>query len=133
MKRVLFWLLGMTALIAAVPLGFMLLFAYAMSSGTGRTIYSRALSPDGALEARVQFDDCGAACGFSRLVFIKRHGLGDKPSLSSCRAFWAKGEEPVSPEWTGNRTLLIRHGFQASEVQDAPDHCGDGKVEAVCN
>jgi len=132
MKRVLFWLLAVTALIAAVPLSFMLLFAYAISSETSRTVYSRALSPDGMLEARVQFDDCGATCDFSRVVFIKRHGLGDEPSRS-CRAFWAKGEEPVSLEWTGNRTLLVRHGFQASEVQDAPDHCGDVKVEAVRN
>lgn len=128
MKRTAIWVLSIAGAIVAIPLIGILLVTLALEAGTDRIIYSRAASPDGVLEARVQFDDCGAACNFSRLVFIKRRWLSDNPWLS-CRAFWADGEEPVSLEWTGNRTLLIRHGFQAGDIEDAPDRCGDVKVE----
>jgi hypothetical protein len=105
-----------------------LLLAIALIAGSQRTIFERAVSPDGFREARVQFDDAGAISSFDRMVFVKsRWNPSDEPLLS-CRAFWADGEEVVHVHWLDSRTLEIRHAFPAEAVQAAASHCGPVRI-----
>lgn len=121
---------GCLAVIGVVVLlGPGVLLGIALSVGAQRTIYGRAVSPDGWHDARVQFDDAGAVSSFSRLVFVKHHWNQSDEPLLSCRAFWAEGEAPVHLRWLDNRTLLIQHGFSASDVQATADRCGPIRIE----
>jgi hypothetical protein len=93
-----------------------------------RTVYSRAMSPDGSHEARVQFDDCGATCGWAKGVFLKSAWLPlDTPHLS-CAAFWGDGTDRVKLEWSDDSTLIIHHGFTEGSF-DAAETCGSVSVE----
>jgi hypothetical protein len=121
---------GCLAIVALlILLGPGILLGIALSAGAERTIYERAVSPDGWHDARVQFDDAGAVSSFSRLVFVKHHWNRSDDPLLSCRAFWADGEAPVHLRWLDNRTLLIQHGFSAGDVQATADHCGTVRIE----
>lgn len=96
--------------------------------GAERTVFERARSPDGWREARVQFDDAGAITGFARVVFVRSRLVPlDTPWLS-CRAFWGSGEAPVRLSWPDNRTLLVRHGFSADQVEDVAERCGSIRI-----
>jgi hypothetical protein len=116
-----------TALVVLVFVVFLApatLLMLAITFGSERTVFERAISPGGWREARVQFDDAGAISGFSRLVFVKpRWDVSDAPLLS-CRAFWADGEAKVHLRWLDDRTLLIEHAFEPASIQAVADHCG---------
>jgi hypothetical protein len=117
-------LLCLVPIVPGLMLGGMLIM------GSERTIYQRAVSPDGWHEARVQFDDAGAISSFSRLVFIKHRWNGSDEPLLSCRAFWGAGEEAVHLHWIDSSTLLIQHGFQSQDVEAVADHCGPIRIIA---
>lgn len=102
-----------------------LLFGLMLWSASERTVYSRQASPDGRLEARVQFDDCGAPCGWEKVVFIKRRWMPSDTPLASCRAFLGDGADGIRLEWQEDRTLLVRHGFRPGQVVDSASACGD--------
>ncbi len=115
---------GATALLIALPPILESIASGSLfSAGSVRTIYERASSPDGAYEARVQFDDGGAVSRFSRLVFIKPHTLSsDEPSLS-CRAFWGDGQAAVHLRWLGDRILVIHHAFPTNAITAQTASC----------
>jgi hypothetical protein len=119
----------LAAIGVVILLGPGILLGIALSAGAERTIYERAVAPDGWHDARVQFDDAGAVSSFSRLVFVKHHWNHNDDPLLSCRAFWAEGDAPVHLRWLDSRTLLIQHGFSAGEVQAVADHCGPIRIE----
>lgn len=119
----------LTVIGVVVLLGPGILLGIALSAGAERTIYERAVSPDGRHDARVQFDDAGAVSSFSRLVFVKHHWNHSDEPLLSCRAFWAEGEAPVHLRWLDNRTLLIQHGFTVGNVEATAGHCGPIRIE----
>ncbi len=127
-KLILLLVGGAAILIVALPVMAALALGLALSAGATRTVYERAVSPDGRLEARVQFDDCGAACSFDRIVLVKERWLNDEPLLS-CRAFLADGEAPVRLRWIGPRRLLISHGFNLADITAKADHCGSVRIE----
>lgn len=105
-----------------------LFLGIALIGGSQRTVYQRAVSPDGWHEARVQFDDGGAVSGFDRIVLVKhRWNLSDEPLLS-CRAFLADGEAPVHLRWPNSSTLLVEHGFAAADAEDVARHCGPIRI-----
>ena len=120
--------LGIVALVLLVPILGGLMLGVGLSIGSKRTVYERSLSPNGNREARVQFDDCGAACGFDRIVFVKRSWLNDQPLLS-CRAFLAEGEEPITLTWIDNQHLVIRHGFRPQDITAVASHCCDVTID----
>jgi hypothetical protein len=117
---------GLAAL--AVVIGPGLIFGLMLFAASERTIYSRERSPDQSLEARVQFDDCGAPCGWAKVVFIKDAWLLPDTPLLSCRAFEGYGTNQVRLKWASNSTLLVRHGFPRREIVDAPGSCGSISV-----
>jgi hypothetical protein len=97
-------------------------------AGSQRTIYARAVSPDGAREARVQFDDAGAATAYQRIVFVKRRWIPSDSPWLSCEAFAAQGEAAVQLRWRDDRTLLIQHGFAPAAVYGVASHCGPVRI-----
>jgi hypothetical protein len=101
-----------------------LLFGLLLWSASERTIYSRQVSPDERHEARVQFDDCGAPCGWAKVVFIKSRWMPFDSPLASCRAFLGDGTDDVRLEWQDEHTLLVRHGFLPEQVVDVTTACG---------
>ncbi|MCR5870445.1 MULTISPECIES: hypothetical protein [unclassified Sphingomonas] len=113
--------LGMAGLLILSP---GLLFGLALWAAGERTVYARALSPDGSNEARVQFDDCGAPCGWSKAVFIKKAWFPPDTPGWSCRAFLGDGTDRVRLEWDGPSNLIVHHGFFANNVVDAATTCG---------
>lgn len=123
------WIIaGLVALVFAVFLAPATLLMLAITFGSQRTVFERAISPGGWREARVQFDDAGAISGFSRLVFVKpRWNVSDAPLLS-CRAFWADGEAAVHLRWLDDRTLLIEEGFEPASIQAVANHCGSVRL-----
>ena len=121
--------LGCVALLLClIPLVPGLLLGGMLTLGAERTIYERAVSPDGWHEARVQFDDAGAVSSFSRLVFIKHRWTGSDEPLLSCRAFWGAGEEAVHLHWIDSGTLLIQHAFPPQDVEAVADRCGPIRI-----
>ena len=101
-----------------------LLFGLALWAAAERTVYARASSPGGSSEARVQFDDCGAPCGWSKAVFVKKAWFPlDTPGWS-CRAFLGDGTDRVRLEWDGRSRLIVHHGFSADNVVDVATACG---------
>lgn len=114
-------LAAMAALAVGVPI---LLFGFMIWMTLERTVYSRTTSPDGLQEARVQFDDCGATCGWAKGVYIKSKWLPfDSPHLG-CAAFWGDGTNRVRLEWSGNSQLIVHHGFEQRNSYDAAKTCG---------
>ena len=100
-----------------------LIFGLALWAASERTVYSRVASPNGSQEARVQFDDCGAPCGWAKVVFVKSRWMpSDTPRLS-CPAFWGDGTDKVRLEWSGNFKLIVNHGF-GTDSFDAAKTCG---------
>jgi len=121
--------IGCLGLLACmIVLGPGLLLGGLLIAGSERTIYERAISPDGWHDARVQFDDGGAASSFSRLVFVKHHWNHSDEPLLSCRAFWGEGEQAVHLHWIDSSTLLIRHAFPPTDVEATADHCGPIRI-----
>lgn len=105
-----------------------LFLGVALWSASERTIYSRQVSPDGRFEARVQFDDCGAACGWAKIVYVKRRWIPSDTPLASCLAFAGDGTGQVRLEWLNDHTLLVRHGFPANQVEDGAALCGSTTI-----
>lgn len=99
-----------------VVLGPGLLFGLMLWSASERTVYSRKLSLDHSREARVQFDDCGAPCGWAKVVLIKRAWLPSDTPLLSCGAFLGEGTNNVRLEWEGNSRLIVHHGFDSGDL-----------------
>lgn len=121
--------LGCMAIILIMVVGGpALLFGLMLWSASERTVFSRHVSPDGRLEARVQFDDCGALCGWEKAVFIKNRWMPSDTPLASCLAFLGDGTGQVRLEWERDRTLLIRHGFLPEHVVDSTSACGDTAI-----
>jgi hypothetical protein len=85
------------------------------------TIYQRAISPSGFLEARVQMTDCGATSGFSRVVWIKPRFAPDS-QLVSCRAVIFEEQPKVALKWLQER-LKIDHDAQAEQIRQSKDQC----------
>ena len=100
----------------------------ALFAGSQRTIFERSTSPDGSYEARVQFDDCGAPCGFARVVYVRSAWFDLDSPRWSCRAFVGDGIAPVSLSWSDDRTLVIAHGFALSDVGDVVAACDGVRI-----
>ena len=115
-------ILLLVLLVLTIALGWLI------DSGSTRTIYQRAKSPDGWHEARVQFDDAGALSSFSRLVFVKHTWNTSDEPLLSCRAFWGDGEAKVRLAWQDSRTLMIEHHFAPQNVKAVAQSCGPIRV-----
>jgi hypothetical protein len=112
--------------VAASPL----FFGLALAANSERTVYERVNSPGGWKQARVQFDDCGAACSFHRVVFVRSRLLPLDSPLLSCRAFLANGEAAVKLSWLNDSTLMIQHHFNPKNVEDVATHCGSVAIVA---
>ncbi|MGS1017881.1 hypothetical protein [Allosphingosinicella humi] len=122
---------GLGCLAAAallVVIGPGLFFGLMLWGASERTIYSRETSPNGDREARVQFDDCGAPCGWTKIVFVKRAWIPSDTPLLSCRAFLGDGTNRVRVAWSGNSKLIVHHGFSAGEIADVVRSCGDVSI-----
>lgn len=117
--------LGCLAIAAAVAIvGPALLFVLLMWMATERTVYSRASSPDGRREACVQFDDCGAPCGWAKIVYVKGRWLPLDSPVFGCRAFVGDGTNRVRLEWKANEQLVVHHGFKQRGSFEAAKACG---------
>jgi hypothetical protein len=120
-----FWGLGCLAGTAALVIGGPgLIFGLLLWMASERTLYTRASSPDRSHEARVQFDDCGAPCGWAKAVFIKSRWMPSDSPLFSCAAFWGDGTNRIRLDWCSNSQLIVHHGFQQRGSYDAPKACG---------
>ena len=117
---------GLLACLVAFEPG--LLLGALFVAGSKRTIYERAISPDGWHDARVQFDDAGAISDYARSVFVKHSWNFSDAPLLSCRAFWGDGEAAVHLRWLDDSTLLITHGFEQGAIEAVADHCGPIRV-----
>lgn len=131
-SKSIFTLLTVTAIVAGTLLAMPVLaglgLGLALTAFSQRTVFQRAVSPGGWREARVQFDDCGAACVFRRVVFIKYRPLPDQP-MFSCNAFQVRGEWPMRVRWLDGRTLLVANPAPASEIEWAAKSCGPVRIE----
>jgi hypothetical protein len=117
--------LGCLAIAAAVAVvGPAFLFAMLLWMGAERTVYSRLPSPDGWHEARVQFDDCGAPCGWAKIVYVRGRWLPLDSPFFSCRAFVGDGTDRVRLEWKANERLVIHHGFNQRGSFESAKACG---------
>lgn len=85
------------------------------------TIYQRAVSPSGFLEARVQMTDCGATTGFSRVVWVKPRFAPDN-QIVSCRAVIFDEQPKVVLKWS-QYGLKIDHNAQAEQIRQSNDQC----------
>jgi hypothetical protein len=114
--------------IVSAPLLGGLLLGGMLVAGSERTVYARSLAPDGRLEARVEFTDCGALCGFARVVFVSRAWLPFDSKMLSCRPFWAEGDANVHLHWSAPKSLMIEHCFSAEDIRPSPENCSDLSV-----
>jgi hypothetical protein len=64
------------------------------------------LSPDHVLKATYFVRDCGATTSYSSIVNVQRSD--EKFNPDDTRVFVARGEQSLSLEWTGPRTLLVK-------------------------
>lgn len=85
------------------------------------TIYDRAISPSGLLEARVQMTDCGATSGFSRVVWVKPRYMPDS-QIVSCRAVIFEEQPNVALGWLEDG-LKIAHDSPTELVREPKDQC----------
>ena len=85
------------------------------------TIYQRAISLSGFLEARVQMTDCGATSGFSRVVWVKPRFAPDS-QIVSCRAVIFEEQPRVTLKWL-QEGLKIEHDAKAAEIRQSKDQC----------
>ena len=85
------------------------------------TIYDRAISSTGLLEARVQMTDCGATSGFSRVVWIKPRYMPDS-QLVSCRAVIFEQQPNVALKWTDDG-LKIYHDSPTKFIHESKAQC----------
>lgn len=85
------------------------------------TIYDRAISPNGLLEARVQMTDCGATSGFSRVVWVKPRYVPDS-NILSCRAVIFEEEPKVALQWSSDG-LKIEHDSPAQLIRKPETQC----------
>lgn len=114
-------------IISAPLLGGLLLGAMLIAASE-RTVYARSVSPGGQFEARVEFTDCGAICGFERVVFVSRAWLPFDSKVLSCRPFWADGKATVQLHWSTPNSLEILHCFPAQAVRSTPENCANLSV-----
>ena len=112
-----------------VLLGLMLAGMFWLASE--RTIYQRVQSPDQKIEARVQFDDAGAATGWAKVVYIRPKWIPLDTPQFSCRAFWGDGTNNVKLIWTQRNELQIRHGFRKDEVMELVRKCSGTWIVSV--
>lgn len=85
------------------------------------TIYDRAVSSTGLLEARVQMTDCGATSGFSRVVWVKPRFMPDS-QLVSCRAVIFEEQPKVALRWSDNG-LKIYHNSPVEFIRMPKAQC----------
>ena len=85
------------------------------------TIYQRATSPSGLLEARVQMTDCGATSGFSRVVWVKPRFAPDS-QVVSCRAVIFEEQPKVDLKWL-QEGLEIKHDAKAEQIRHSKVQC----------
>ncbi|MET3438889.1 hypothetical protein [Sphingomonas sp. 1185] len=122
-------IIGCTGLVLlAMPMAGGLLLGGMLWLASERTIYGRSLSPDKWHEARAQFDDCGAPCGWSKAVYVKQWWLPGTSPWFSCRAFVGDGTSKVRLAWLSNDKLLISHGFSSDHVFGVQS-CGSVNVK----
>jgi hypothetical protein len=85
------------------------------------TIYDRAVSPTGLLEARVQMTDCGATSGFSRVVWVKPRYMPDS-QIVSCRAVIFEEQPNVALGWSDDG-LKIDHDSPSEFIREPKAQC----------
>jgi hypothetical protein len=85
------------------------------------TIYDRAVSPTGLLEARVQMTDCGATSGFSRVVWVKPRYMPDS-QIVSCRAVIFEEQPNVALRWSDDG-LKIAHDSPSEFIREPKVQC----------
>lgn len=114
----------LTLSVGLIVIGPGVIFVLLLWAASERTIYSRVASPDGSREARVQFDDCGAPCGWEKAVFVRSVFIPLDSPVFSCLAFQGSGTSRVRLEWVGKERLLVHHGFGAREYAVPASACG---------